>query len=281
MDEPKKNTKEIEIELDKQSIKEIQLEVKYPEFFETNRQQNLENFQSSNNNDNNDDIIIVQDDSNDAENKDQPKMDKKQENIHIPIEPNYDNINFPPREINYPSLPVKLNNNVSKPEFKQSSSKNQAQKFFFEDIYKDVLFFFINPIAGSNDGQLLIDMGVKKVEFLDNMKSSASSAYIFNIIDESSYIQGIALLKDYQERGKFNINLVPRSLPKVIIGGGDGTLLKVIEKLMEEKINVHNCVFGILPLGNNNTLSQALGWGGSLNLKKIIFESAQICRNLK
>jgi hypothetical protein len=45
-------------------------------------------------------------------------------------------------------------------------------------------------------------MGVKKVEFLDNMKLSACSAYIFNILDQDNYQQGIALLKDYQERGK-------------------------------------------------------------------------------
>jgi len=38
--------------------------------------------------------------------------------------------------------------------------------------------------------------------------------------------------------------------------------LKVIEKLLRERVNMQNCIFGLLPLGNNNTLSSALGWGG-------------------
>ena len=48
----------------------------------------------------------------------------------------------------------------------------------------------------------------------------------------------------------------------MIIGGGDGTTMKTIEKLKNDSINISGCVFGLIPLGNGNTLSASLGWGG-------------------
>lgn len=57
--------------------------------------------------------------------------------------------------------------------------------------------------------------------------------------------------------------LVPNSLAKIIIGGGDGSILHVIEYLENQGVNVHNCLFGVLPLGTRNDLSSTLGWGGS------------------
>lgn len=55
--------------------------------------------------------------------------------------------------------------------------------------------------------------------------------------------------------------LVHKKLPRVIIGGGDGTVLSLIEELLSLGINVQNCLFGILPMGTGNDLSNSLGWG--------------------
>ncbi len=49
---------------------------------------------------------------------------------------------------------------------------------------------------------------------------------------------------------------------KVIIGGGDGTVMWVIESLKDADIDIKKCIFGVLPLGNSNDLSSSLGWGG-------------------
>ncbi len=54
---------------------------------------------------------------------------------------------------------------------------------------------------------------------------------------------------------------VLKSIPRVIIGGGDGTVLSVIEELATLGINVQNCFFGVLPLGTGNDLANSLGWG--------------------
>lgn len=55
------------------------------------------------------------------------------------------------------------------------------------------------------------------------------------------------------------------SMVKVIIGGGDGTVMWLIEDLKNSDIDIRKCIFGVVPLGNSNDLSNALGWGGKLN----------------
>ena len=60
----------------------------------------------------------------------------------------------------------------------------------------DFIFFFINPISGSREGQQVINMGIKKVEFIDTYKSSA---FIFNILDRTNYLEGVSLLRIYQQ----------------------------------------------------------------------------------
>lgn len=192
-----------EIELDKNSNKEIQLDINHPDMFDTYRQQNLEN-NPSNQNENNEEIIIVEEESNLGDRvKNKPIHNFDREKIIFAKENNFDQVNKNiPQDKHFMNISINQNNNLRSPGNPSNNKQNSKNKFlFFEDIYKDILFFFINPIAGSHDGQLLIDMGVKKVEFLDNMKSSAYSAYIFNILDQANYQQGIALLKDYQERG--------------------------------------------------------------------------------
>lgn len=50
---------------------------------------------------------------------------------------------------------------------------------------------------------------------------------------------------------------------KVIIGGGDGTVIWLIENFKNSEIDIRKCIFGVLPLGNTNDLSSSLGWGGN------------------
>ncbi len=197
--EQNKVQNEKEIELDKNSNREIQLDFVYPQIFDTNRQLNVENI-PSNEKDNNEDIIVVEEEGIDDQ---IDKNKEREDNIYKNDNIDEHNIKNATSNKQLSNLNLQQNNYPRSPDNPPQQKNNSRNKFlFFEDIYKDILFFFINPIAGSHHGQLLIEMGVKKVEFLDNMKSSAYSAYIFNILDQDNYQQGIALLKDYQERGK-------------------------------------------------------------------------------
>ena len=53
---------------------------------------------------------------------------------------------------------------------------------------------------------------------------------------------------------------------KVIIGGGDGTVMWIIENLKSDGIDIKKCIFGVLPWGNSNDLSSSLGWGDKMNI---------------
>ena len=79
------------------------------------------------------------------------------------------------------------------------------------------------------------------------------SVIIFNIIDSDEYKKGKNFIKYY-------LNDYPKEELKILIGGGDGSVLSIIEDLHNEKIDLEKCVFGAMPLGTGNDLSNAMGF---------------------
>ena len=49
---------------------------------------------------------------------------------------------------------------------------------------------------------------------------------------------------------------------RVIICGGDGTILWVIQEAIKFGINAENIIFGTIPIGTGNDFSRSIGWGG-------------------
>ena len=69
-----------------------------------------------------------------------------------------------------------------------------------------ILFFFINPLAGSGSGINVINMEVKKVEFSDNLGCTGNprcTAYIYDLNNQSHLQTGIEHLRNELSRGKF------------------------------------------------------------------------------
>jgi len=62
--------------------------------------------------------------------------------------------------------------------------------------------------------------------------------------------------------------LIKKSLKKralrIIVGGGDGSVSIIIEKMISFGINIEYTPIGVLPLGTGNDLSRVLGWGSSI-----------------
>jgi hypothetical protein len=128
-----------------------------------------------------------------------------------------------------------------------------------------LLFAFINPRSGSEEGKYFFnlaenhncskfkDKGYKLVRIEE--KDEVCFLYMFNIINVEDYERGCALLNDY-----VNFKQVLNKI-KVLVAGGDGTVLSVIENLNHKKINIDECMFGHIPLGTGNDLSNALGFG--------------------
>ena len=106
----------------------------------------------------------------------------------------------------------------------------------------------------SNSLQSLEEIKIKGTEHPTKFDSSIPfSVIIFNIIDEDDYRKGKNFIKTY-------LNDFPEEELKILIGGGDGSVLSIIEDLHNEKINLQKCVFGAMPLGTGNDLSNAMGF---------------------
>ena len=168
---------------------------------------------------------------------------------------------------------------------------------FVED--SNFLLIFVNPRSGSQEGKIILDHINKykevsirdyniihfpiddqndyfpthfyrsrssSLQSLEEVKVKGAehptkfdptipfSTIIFNIIDEKEYKQGKNFIKNY-------LNDFPDEEIKILIGGGDGSVLSVIEDLHIEKIDIERCVFGAMPLGTGNDLSNAMGFG--------------------
>ena len=163
-----------------------------------------------------------------------------------------------------------------------------------------LMVIFANPLSGSQEGLTILELGgqyrvstvndymvLKFPECSNSMANETASSVlpiegneklyraavfdpsitfslvVFNILEKEEFKKGKMFIKEYLNRyGKNKI--------RILIGGGDGTVLSVVEDLNEEKINLERCVFGAVPLGTGNDLSNAMGFGNRVNLNKKI-----------
>lgn len=80
------------------------------------------------------------------------------------------------------------------------------------------------------------------------------STIIFNIIDKNEMTKGKKFIKRY-------LTDFPNNKIKILIAGGDGTVLGIVEELKREEIPLNRCIFGAMPFGTGNDLSHSLGFG--------------------
>jgi hypothetical protein len=142
------------------------------------------------------------------------------------------------------------------------------------------MFLFVNPISGSQEGKYIFEIFREngrmheKYAFVMELPSADdkidNKIYLFNITLMSSYELGINMLKNHLDKlAKFEKAVKKDDKQShldtlVLIGGGDGTVLSVIENLSKNGIDERRCVFGHIPLGTGNDLSNTLGFGCKL-----------------
>ena len=163
-----------------------------------------------------------------------------------------------------------------------------------------LMVIFANPLSGSQEGLTIMELGgqyrlptvndymvLKFPDCSNSLTSETASSVVplggneksyraavfdpsitfslvvFNILEKEDFTKGKGFIKEYLTRyGKNKI--------KILIGGGDGTVLSIVEDLNEEKIDLERCIFGAVPLGTGNDLSNAMGFGNRVNLNKKI-----------
>ena len=88
------------------------------------------------------------------------------------------------------------------------------------------------------------------------------SIIVFNILDKNEMILGKKFIKKY-------LKDFPQFKIKILIAGGDGTVLGIVEELNKEEIPLMRCIFGAMPFGTGNDLSNALGFGNECKVGDI------------
>ena len=175
-----------------------------------------------------------------------------------------------PDEINFKISEKKINNgnNIMK-DSQSNSTKLPIEHLEFIDNLENLYFLFVNPKSGSEEGEVFFKIleknncskfskEYKVISSLDEKSDNSKNAYVylFNIRENEEKIKGYNMILDY-------ISFLRKedSKIKVLVGGGDGTVLSIIEELNDFGVNINKCIFGHVPLGTGNDLANALGFG--------------------
>jgi len=135
------------------------------------------------------------------------------------------------------------------------------------------LYLFVNPKSGGNKGQDFLQVP-------QPFRSSAEDAhpvilYIFSLIDANQREAGFSQLKRAADAASARGQRV-----KVIVGGGDGTVMWADTEATKHGIDTPRQIsYGIVPLGTGNDFSRVAGWGGK-NPKKILENDYAVLRKL-
>lgn len=66
----------------------------------------------------------------------------------------------------------------------------------------------------------------------------------------------------YEEH--YSLNQIANVRTRVIVGGGDGTVMWVVQEMHKYKLDFEKCPLGTIPFGTGNDFSRVLGWGGKV-----------------
>lgn len=151
-----------------------------------------------------------------------------------------------------------------------------TKPFSYINQFDNLLIMFVNPISGNQEGKIFLSIaskyvneeGYKIIDYskLQTIKKQPFNepivAVLFNLIDKTEHKEAVELIRSLtnstqSEEGK---------ILKVLIAGGDGTTLSIIEGLDKQGIKLQKCIFSHIPLGTGNDFSNALGFGKCIDI---------------
>ena len=160
-------------------------------------------------------------------------------------------------------------------EILQDDPEDRSIKYIKENINKS-LIIFCNPLSGNQEGKIFLKIASRyqtdeKYKIIDfpyieskNKKYENIKAVFFELINKEDKERGTKLLKSCTEKCKIinDENIKVRTL----IAGGDGTVLSMIEGFQKDNIDINYCIFGHIPLGTGNDLSNSLGFNSCVDI---------------
>lgn len=147
---------------------------------------------------------------------------------------------------------------------------------------KNTIILFCNPLSGNREGKIILDIASnyktqENYKLIDFQYLNSKNEYepikaiIFELINKEDNAKGQLLLKHCSEKCKQNMEKgLPEEYQKIrtLIGGGDGTVLSMIESFIKNGTDINYCIFGHIPLGTGNDLANTLGFSDHINISK-------------
>lgn len=119
-----------------------------------------------------------------------------------------------------------------------------------ESERRDIAFvLFINSVSGSNTGREYLSIEAEEISFRVRNQPNVH-VFMYDLFEQESRIKGMEKVKENVDRYDM----------RVVICGGDGSVLWVVKEVIEAGVDIHKIVFGIIPIGTGNDFSRTLGW---------------------
>lgn len=130
------------------------------------------------------------------------------------------------------------------------------------------IYLLVNPRSGSREGRSYTELD--KDQFtIDLETGDKAELNIINITDPEQMVEYKKnILKRSKAMGeslrKSEVKL-PRKLKKlmVIIAGGDGTFMNIVQDMHKHGVDISVILFSILPFGTSNDLARTFNWGAT------------------
>ena len=115
---------------------------------------------------------------------------------------------------------------------------------------KDIAFvLFINTVSGSKVGHEYLSLEAEEINFRVTNTPSIH-VFFYDLFDVPNRMKGLQTVKRYQDEYDM----------RVIICGGDGSVLWVVQEVIDAGADLEKIIFGIIPIGTGNDFSRSLGW---------------------
>lgn len=98
-----------------------------------------------------------------------------------------------------------------------------------------------------------LSLGESKIKF-KSKEGYYVYIYLYDLFNKTQKENGLS--------NTLNLSKVSKNL-NIIICGGDGTVLWVVNEVLRVGVDASAVCFGIIPIGTGNDFSRSLGWGGS------------------
>jgi diacylglycerol kinase (ATP) len=136
---------------------------------------------------------------------------------------------------------------------------------------EDVVYLFVNPASGGHEASTFTKSGIDYYHFGE----PGLTCHVF-VTDIRTGEEGF---KRLAVDSKQNACVTPQRPVRVVVAGGDGTVVWAMQEALEHETDMNKVAFGTVPYGTGNDLSRVLGWGDG-NPSNIFDENMKVFREL-